>query len=174
MYEGTKCSFLEIIFKDINYFVVCIAGLLFFIGWWLIVDANAQYAAIFNVCQVYHLPGVSATVALVSKLLKKITFLFFFLQICTNIVPMELIYHSSSYSNKTCCTPCVAKICLFLFLMISFGSLISAFFILINDFILDQLTAQWPGYAICLQNVFIFTSSFLLRFGRKKDMAGLV
>ncbi|KAL1513792.1 hypothetical protein ABEB36_003153 [Hypothenemus hampei] len=135
---------------QINLLISAISSLLFFTGWWVIADVDVYRIILKN--KTYYVPGIISTFA----------FLF------TNIVPAHYFYDSFTYRHG-CFTPAVARTYLLMWLMISFGCLIGSFYILINDFILDQDKQQWPGYGICLQNCFIFTANMLLRFGKKHD-----
>lgn len=135
---------------QVNLIISATASFLFFGGWWLMADKDIYDVTENN--RLYHIPGIVATLAFLS----------------INIVPAHFFYDSITY-NQGCFSPGVAKLYLFIWLMISFGCLIGAFYILINDFILDQKRYQWPGYGICLQNILIFASSMLLRFGKQHE-----
>lgn len=133
-----------------NLIVSAVSSLLFFTGWWVIADADVHEEM--EKRQTYYAPGIVGTAA------------FFF----TNVVPAHYFYDSFTY-QQGCFTPGFARSYLFVWLMISFGCLIAAFYILVNDFILKPEVYQWPGYGIWLQNVLIFISSMVLRFAKKHD-----
>uniref|UniRef100_A0AAR5PAL6 Uncharacterized protein n=1 Tax=Dendroctonus ponderosae TaxID=77166 RepID=A0AAR5PAL6_DENPD len=133
-----------------NLIISGLSSVLFFSGWWIIADSSVQSVMAGN--RLYYLPALVGT------------FAFFF----TNIIPAHFFYDSLTYQTG-CFSPNVARTYLLVCLMISFGCLIAAFYVLVNDFLLQPQNEQWPGYGVWLHNVFIFIASMLLRFARKHD-----
>lgn len=133
-----------------NMIISGISSFMFFTGWWLMADVDINEVLFEN--RTYYIPGLVST------------FTFFLI----NIVPAHYFYDSFTYQTG-CFSPAVARTYLFVCLMISFGSLIGSFFILVNDFMLQPEKLQWPGYGICLQNTLIFISCMLLRFAKKRN-----
>ncbi|KAG5879266.1 hypothetical protein JTB14_020287 [Gonioctena quinquepunctata] len=88
----------------------------------MIIDVNVQHRSIMENSVVYHVPGIIGTLAMV----------------CVNIIPYEILFGTYPYPTDGHCSPLTAKLFLFLSLMTSFGCLIAATYILINDFILSQ------------------------------------
>lgn len=67
----------------------------------------------------------------------------------------------SGYENRI-------RVWLFIGFVLGFSSIIAATWIMIADFtIIDEKASKWPGIALLLQNVFIFFSSLLYKFGRQ-------
>lgn len=154
MYEISKfpCTTIEITPRNYNIFISIMAGLLFFSGWWLVIDANSMNRPIFDADRVYHLPGVFGSLAMIFM----------------NAVPARALYDSYYYNTSGgCCGKFAVKLFLFFVLSGSFGCLIAACYILVNDFILNQEKFQWPGYAIFFQNLFILSASLMMRFAKK-------
>lgn len=59
------------------------------------------------------------------------------------------------------------RVWLFIGFVLGFSSIIAATWIMIADFsIIDEKASRWPGVALLLQNLFIFFSSLLYKFGR--------
>ncbi|KAF2896137.1 hypothetical protein ILUMI_10050 [Ignelater luminosus] len=137
----------------LGYYSSMIGGILFFTGWWLMIDVHATYATVISTNKVYYLPGMFATAAF----------------IVVNIIPMGVIQESYYYSDRKCCGPLMAKASLFIGLLIAFGSLIASSYILVNDFLLQSDVYLWPGFGIFLQNLLIFSANMLLKFGTKSS-----
>ena len=69
-----------------------------------------------------------------------------------------------------------SKIWFFFGFLMGFGSLIGAGWILFGEYLFydEQYTnfapeSMWPGFAFFLQNLFIFISSVIYRFGRSEE-----
>lgn len=137
--------------STLNYYCSMIGGVLFFTGWWILIDVSASYPTVVHLNKVYYLPGLFATASL----------------LVVNMFPIDVMHDSYYYSERPCCGPLQIKICLFLGLTIAFGSLIGACFILINDFILGPEKHAWPGVGIFLQNLCIFSSNMVIKFGTR-------
>lgn len=150
MYEIHKFPCLHMKFNSL---IALLAGFLFYMGWWIMIDVNILYKTIIHNMKVYHAPGILGTI----------------MMILINMIPNEILYDSHFYDSDTCCSPFVIKMFLFFTLMGSFGCLIGGTFILVNDFLLQPQEYQWPGYGIFLQNLFIFVSNILMRFCRKRE-----
>ncbi|VEN41874.1 unnamed protein product [Callosobruchus maculatus] len=156
MYQESKipCVFLRNAnAKTFNYIVCGVAGFLFFFGWWLMIDLNAQHRTTMRENTPYHLPGVFASIAM----------------LLMNMIPTEYLYNSGVYTGGGCCTPFLCKLFLLVTLMASFGCLIGATYVMVNDFMLDPEQYQWPGYGVFFQTLCIFSSSVLCRFCRRGD-----
>eukprot|EP00079_Xenopus_tropicalis_P032769 XP_017946540.1 PREDICTED: transmembrane protein 50A isoform X2 [Xenopus tropicalis] len=93
------------------------AGVLFFTGWWIIIDAAVNYPETENLNHSYHACGVIATVA--------------FLMI--NAVSNGQV-RGDSYSEG-CMGQTGARIWLFLGFMLAFGSLIASMWILFGGYV---------------------------------------
>uniref|UniRef100_A0A096MA43 Transmembrane protein 50A n=1 Tax=Poecilia formosa TaxID=48698 RepID=A0A096MA43_POEFO len=114
------------------------AGVLFFTGWWIIIDAAVKYPTEGEFHHAYHTCGVIATVA--------------FLMI--NAVSNGQV-RGDSYSEG-CLGQTGARVWLFIGFMLAFGSLIASMWILFGGFVVPQKPAVYPGIAIFFQNAFIF------------------
>uniref|UniRef100_A0A8B9GKY9 Transmembrane protein 50A n=1 Tax=Amazona collaria TaxID=241587 RepID=A0A8B9GKY9_9PSIT len=128
------------------------AGVLFFTGWWIIIDAAVKYPEVEDFNHSYHACGVIATLA--------------FLMI--NAVSNGQV-RGDSYSegclgqtgtehrHKT--SPCAfqgARIWLFIGFMMAFGSLIASMWILFGGYVVKEKPVVYPGIAVFFQNAFIF------------------
>lgn len=135
--------------SKVNLLVAAACGWFFSTGWWCMIDVVSTYGDVVAENKVYCLPGVFATISM----------------FLVNIVPTAVIKESYYYGNGRNCAPSVALLSLFVGLMVAFGSMIGATYILINDFLLRPKEQQWPGAGIFLQNLFIFFANMLFKFG---------
>uniref|UniRef100_A0A8C2WN94 Transmembrane protein 50A n=1 Tax=Cyclopterus lumpus TaxID=8103 RepID=A0A8C2WN94_CYCLU len=112
------------------------AGVLFFTGWWIIIDAAVKYPDEGQFHHAYHTCGVIATVA--------------FLMI--NAVSNGQV-RGDSYSEG-CIGQTGARVWLFIGFMLAFGSLIASMWILFGGFVVPQKPVVYPGIAVFFQNGF--------------------
>uniref|UniRef100_A0A8C9WLQ8 Transmembrane protein 50A n=1 Tax=Scleropages formosus TaxID=113540 RepID=A0A8C9WLQ8_SCLFO len=127
------------------------AGVLFFTGWWIIIDAAVKYPQQESFNHAYHACGVIATVA--------------FLMI--NAVSNGQV-RGDSYSEG-CMGQTGARVWLFIGFMLAFGSLIASMWILFGD-LQDLCPVVYPGIAVFFQNAFIFFGGLVFKFGRTEDL----
>ncbi|KAL5010620.1 hypothetical protein ScPMuIL_012925 [Solemya velum] len=130
-----------------------VSGSLFFIGWWIVIDAsalynNGEYDHAFHTC------GAIGTVA------------FFFINSVSNGQ-----IRGDSYTDG-CMGKTVARVWLFIGFLMGFGALIGASWILFGFYVVGGKQPDWPGIAIFLQNLLIFFSSLVFKFGRTEDLWG--
>uniref|UniRef100_A0A8C5H0L0 Transmembrane protein 50A n=1 Tax=Gouania willdenowi TaxID=441366 RepID=A0A8C5H0L0_GOUWI len=111
------------------------AGVLFFTGWWIIIDAAVKYPDEGQFHHAYHTCGVIATLA--------------FLMI--NAVSNGQV-RGDSYSEG-CLGQTGARVWLFIGFMLAFGSLIASMWILFGGFVVPKKPV-YPGIAIFFQNGF--------------------
>ncbi|XP_054651821.1 transmembrane protein 50A isoform X4 [Dunckerocampus dactyliophorus] len=151
------------------------AGVLFFTGWWIIIDAAVKYPQQDEFPHAYHTCGVIATLA--------------FLMI--NAVSNGQV-RGDSYSDG-CMGQTGARVWLFIGFMMAFGSLIASMWILFGGFVVPHLPESnessvlcsinvtlpglseeepvvYPGIAIFFQNAFIFFGGLVFKFGRTEDL----
>jgi len=131
-----------------------IAGSMFFIGWWIIIDAAAAYPDNDTFNHACHTCGVVATIAL-----------FMINSVSNGQVRGE------AYSTG-CLGQTGARVWLFLGFMLAFGALIAACWILFGVYVVRQVTPDWPGVAVFLQNALIFFGGLVFKFGRTEDLWG--
>ncbi|KAA0202288.1 hypothetical protein HAZT_HAZT005720 [Hyalella azteca] len=134
-----------------NLFASILSGLLFSVGWWIIIDAAAKYPHESEMKHAYHACGVMATIAM----------------FMINTVSNAQVRGDGHEGG--CLGSYGARIWLFLGLMISFGSLIGSCWILFDGYVVAGFTPVYPGVAVFLQNLFIFFSSVMYKFGRVED-----
>ncbi|KAG7334431.1 hypothetical protein KOW79_002838 [Hemibagrus wyckioides] len=128
------------------------AGVLFFTGWWIIIDAAIMYPKEEDFHHAYHTCGVIATIA--------------FLMI--NAVSNGQV-RGDSYSEG-CMGQTGARVWLFIGFMLAFGSLIASMWILFGGFVVPAKAAVYPGIAVFFQNAFIFFGGLVFKFGRTEDL----
>ncbi|KAF4106100.1 hypothetical protein G5714_013762 [Onychostoma macrolepis] len=130
------------------------AGVLFFTGWWIIIDAAIMYPKEEQFHHAYHTCGVIATIA--------------FLMI--NAVSNGQV-RGDSYSEG-CLGQTGARIWLFIGFMLAFGSLIASMWILFGGFVVTdhKELSVYPGIAVFFQNAFIFFGGLVFKFGRTEDL----
>ncbi|XP_059479939.1 transmembrane protein 50A isoform X2 [Neocloeon triangulifer] len=137
-----------------NAFASIASGILFFTGWWIIIDIAAAYpdSNVFN--HAYHTCGVVGTISL------------FMINVVSNAQ-----VRGDAYTNG-CMGPRGARVWLFIGFVLGFVSVFAACWILFADFIPDDKKSTYPGVGLFLQNIFIFIASLLFKFGRSEDMWG--
>lgn len=134
-----------------------IAGILFFSGWWIAIDAAVVYPEKTELKDVFHICGVFGTISM----------------IMVNMISNGQL-RGESYTTG-CLGVFGARIWFFVGFLFAFGSLLGASWILFGEYVVDnkgntfQPTYTYPGVAIFLQNVFIFFSSLVYKFGRSED-----
>uniref|UniRef100_A0A2P2HZ73 Transmembrane protein 50A-like n=2 Tax=Hirondellea gigas TaxID=1518452 RepID=A0A2P2HZ73_9CRUS len=137
-----------------NFFASVFAGLMFSAGWWFIIDAAAMYPSNEVLSHSYHACGVMATIAM----------------FMINTISNGQV-RGDSYDGG-CMGSFGARIWLFFGLMLSFGSLIGACWILFDGYVASGFTPVYPGVAVFMQNLLIFLSSIVYKFGRHEDTWG--
>lgn len=124
-----------------------VAGGLFFIGWWVMIDA----AATETFEPAYHAVGVVSSLAVV------------FINSVSNSQVRGDSYDVGFLGTKG------ARVWLIIGFLFAFGALIAASWILFANFVVKDVADPYPGVAIFLQNAFIFFSGILFKFGRTED-----
>lgn len=134
------------------------AGTIFSVGWWIVIDAAAIYpdATVFN--HAYHTCGVIATIAL----------------FMINAVSNEAV-RGDGYTEGLCGSH-GARVWLFVGFLLSFGSLIASAWVLFGPYVADNTGTPplpvGPGVSVFLQNLFIFFSTMIFKFGRTEEGSG--
>uniref|UniRef100_A0A9L0K4F9 Transmembrane protein 50A n=1 Tax=Equus asinus TaxID=9793 RepID=A0A9L0K4F9_EQUAS len=136
--EGFRCSECIDWGEKRNTIASITAGVLFFTGWWIIIDAAVIYPKMEEFNHSYHACGVIATIA--------------FLMI--NAVSNGQV-RGDSYSEG-CLGQTGARIWLFIGFMLAFGSLIASMWILFGGYVAKEKAVVYPGIAVFFQNAFIF------------------
>uniref|UniRef100_A0A8D0GH67 Transmembrane protein 50A n=1 Tax=Sphenodon punctatus TaxID=8508 RepID=A0A8D0GH67_SPHPU len=126
------------------------AGVLFFTGWWIIIDAAVKYPNMEEFSHSYHACGVIATIA--------------FLMI--NAVSSGQV-RGDSYSEG-CLGQTGAHIWLFIGFMMAFGSLIASMWVLFAGYVKEKAVV-YPGIPVFFQNDFIFFGGLVFKFGCPED-----
>ncbi|KAM5161379.1 transmembrane protein 50A [Marmota monax] len=150
--EGMRCSECIDWGEKRNTIASVAAGVLFFTGWWIIIDAAVIYPTMEEFNHSYHACGVIATIA--------------FLMI--NAVSNGQV-RGDSYSEG-CLGQTGARIWLFLGFMLAFGSLITSMWILFGGYVAKEKPIVYPGIAVFFQNAFIFFGGLVFKFGRTEDL----
>ncbi|XP_023782168.1 transmembrane protein 50B isoform X1 [Cyanistes caeruleus] len=114
-----------------------VAGVLFFTGWWIMIDAAVVYPKPEQLNHAFHTCGVFSTLA------------FFMINAVSNAQ-----VRGDSYSDG-CLGRTGARIWLFIGFMLMFGSLIASMWILFGAYV-TQNTNVYPGLAVFFQNALIF------------------
>uniref|UniRef100_A0A493ST36 Transmembrane protein 50B n=1 Tax=Anas platyrhynchos platyrhynchos TaxID=8840 RepID=A0A493ST36_ANAPP len=114
-----------------------VAGVLFFTGWWIMIDAAVVYPKPEQMNHAFHTCGVFSTLA------------FFMINAVSNAQ-----VRGDSYSDG-CLGRTGARVWLFIGFMLMFGSLIASMWILFGAYV-TQNTNVYPGLAVFFQNALIF------------------
>ncbi|XP_038657566.1 transmembrane protein 50B [Scyliorhinus canicula] len=128
-----------------------VAGVLFFTGWWIIIDAAVVYSKNGEMNPAFHTCGVMSTIA------------FFMINAVSNGQ-----VRGDGYSDG-CLGRTGARIWLFIGFMIMFGSLIASMWILFGAYVVPKVNV-YPGLAVFFQNALIFFSSLIYKFGRTEEL----
>jgi hypothetical protein len=130
-----------------------LAGSLFFIGWWIILDVAAAGHPTFYAA--YYICGVLGTIAL------------FMINVISN---GQL---RGDAFTEGCLGPRGSRTWLFIGFVLGFGAVIASGWILFGGYVLrSDVTDKWPGTAVFLQNFCIFLSALVYKFGRSEDLWG--
>ncbi|XKL65163.1 hypothetical protein PGB90_005249 [Kerria lacca] len=142
-----SCIWFEIEDNKRNATASIIAGLLFFVGWWLMIDANVVHPDL--VSTGYYVWGTLGTISL----------------IMVNLISRSQIHGDSSggYFDTN-----VARAWLFVGFVLGFASVIASFGIFFANFFPKDIS-KTPGIELFLQNILIFLSSIIYKFGRTEE-----
>merc|ERR1711879_472928 len=127
------------------------SGILFFVGWWLAIDAAACYTDKTDLKDVFHICGVFGTVSM----------------LMVNAVSNRQL-RGEGYEYG-CLGVNGVRIWFFFGFLMGFGSLIGAAWILFGEYVSNtnfNPKTTYPGVAIFLQNACIFFASIIYKFGR--------
>ncbi|EDW85352.1 uncharacterized protein Dwil_GK10565 [Drosophila willistoni] len=125
-----------------------VAGLLFFAGWWTLIDAmSGDSQHLITTGHVFI--GVFGTISFCM----------------VNSVKGEHI----SENNSSEVGARIAKLWLLIGFVIGFASIIAAIWVMIDDFINDRNKDSSLGVALLVQNAFILLSNLVYKFGRNEE-----
>ncbi|XP_035788800.1 transmembrane protein 50B-like [Anopheles albimanus] len=128
-----------------------IASLLFFSGWWIIIDTASVYPDSFNFS--FYICGILATISF----------------IMVNAVSNEMLHGGSAFTGGILGGSGI-KVFLFTGFVLGFTSIIAAIWIMVAEFAVNEArTDKYPGYALLIHNVFIFLSTLIYKFGRQSE-----
>ncbi|CAL8378056.1 transmembrane protein 50B [Gadus morhua] len=130
-----------------------VAGVLFFTGWWVMIDAATIYTTQEQMNHAFHTCGVFSTIA------------FFMINAVSNGQVRGDTYGEGCFGRTG------VRLWLFMGFMVMFGSLIGAIWILFGAYV-TQGKEVAPGLAVFFQNAFIFFSTLIFKFGRTEDLWG--
>ncbi|CAF0858753.1 unnamed protein product [Adineta ricciae] len=151
---GNCCQNLELGERfNRNTIASIVAGVIFAIGWWIIIDSTCQHPTQAEFNKVYYIIGAVGTIAL----------------ILVNSVSNAQV-RGDAYGDS-CVGQVGARIILFIAFLLAFGSLIGGAWVLFGYYIPYKSSDKiYPGIAIFCQNLAIFISTVILKFGRKEDL----
>ncbi|XP_015781391.1 transmembrane protein 50A [Tetranychus urticae] len=127
-----------------------IAGVLFFTGWWIIIDVNSLFGSE-DFSLGYHVCGIFATVSL------------FMINAVSNGQVRGESYNTGFLGQKA------ARTWLFVGFVLGFSSIIAATWILFAAYVIPNKQVIYPGIGLFLQNILIFAGSLVFKFGRSED-----
>ncbi|KAM9486185.1 transmembrane protein 50B-like isoform 1-T2 [Clarias gariepinus] len=130
-----------------------VAGLLFFTGWWVIIDAAVSYPDPKDLNHAFHTCGVFSTLA------------FFMINAVSNAHIRGDVFEDGCLGRTG------ARLWLFIGFLMMFSSLIASIWILFGVYVAKGLPVH-PGLCVFFQNLFIFFSSLVYKFGRTEDLWG--
>ncbi|XP_027008286.1 transmembrane protein 50B isoform X2 [Tachysurus fulvidraco] len=130
-----------------------VAGFLFFTGWWVIIDAAVHYPKPEDLNHAFHTCGVFSTLA------------FFMINAVSNAHIRGDSYEEGCFGHRG------ARVWLFIGFLIMFVSLIASVWILFGAYVAPGLPV-YPGLCVFFQNLLIFFSSLVYKFGRTEELWG--
>ncbi|MEJ1282980.1 transmembrane protein 50B [Cricetulus griseus] len=128
-----------------------VAGILFFTGWWIMIDAAVVYPKPEQLNHAFHTCGVFSTLA------------FFMINAVSNAQVRGDSYESGCLGRTG------ARVWLFIGFMLMFGSLIASMWILFGAYVTQNIDV-YPGLAVFFQNALIFFSTLIYKFGRTEEL----
>ncbi|VDD94979.1 unnamed protein product [Enterobius vermicularis] len=132
----------------------CAASVLFFAGWWLMIDTAAVYSPK-DWSNVYIIVTIFATVAM------------FMINAVSNSQVRGEAMQEGILGTKG------SRLWLMCGFVLSFASLVAAMWIMLEDYVLvpgDH--ANWPGVVLFLHIFLIFVASLVYKFGRTEELWG--
>lgn len=133
-----------------NVLASMLAGTLFFVGWWFIIDAHAKYPS--EMSNAYHLCGVFGAISL------------FMINSVTNAQIRGDAYNDGYLGARG------ARGWVFIGFVMGFAAVFAACWILFANYVATGAQHYWPGVGLFLQNVFIFLGSLTYKFGRLEEL----
>jgi len=131
------------------------AGVMFSIGWWIVIDASVQFPSQEEMNHATHVCGVVSTLAL----------------FMINAVSNGAV-RGDNYTEG-CVGQTGARIFLFVGFLLGFSALIASAWILFGVYVVPADKGDnWPGVAIFLQNALIFFGGLIFKFGRTEEQWG--
>ncbi|OQR72542.1 transmembrane protein 50B-like [Tropilaelaps mercedesae] len=121
-----------------------VAGSLFAIGWWIMIDCASRHPSSQELNHAYHTIGVISTLSL----------------IMVNVVS-NAQFRGEGYTDGAC-GQTGAQVWLFIGFVLGFGALLG------SSWILVATNFHGTSLSVFFQNVFIFASSMAFKFGRKE------
>ncbi|CAF0896066.1 unnamed protein product, partial [Adineta steineri] len=128
-----------------------VAGSLFTIGWWLIIDVCIRYPSNDQFHKALLTIGIIASLALI------------FVNSISNSR-----FHGDYYRDG-CIGLTLARVILFLSFLFVFGSVIAGAWLMIALYMIPNAKDIYPGVALFIQTLLIFASTLILKFGRTED-----
>jgi len=145
-----QCTCMSELGEKRNAIASVVSGVLFFVGWWIIIGVYATMK--FNGW--YIVVGVVGTVSM------------FMVNAISNGQLRGDAINEGAMGTKA------ARLWLLTAFVFGFGALIAALWILFGVFVIPGDTGNdgmWPGLCLFFQNFFIFLSSLVYKFGRTED-----
>ena len=126
-----------------------LAGVLFAVGWWIAIDVGAVDSTDFS--KAYWTCGVFGTVGL----------------FMVNSVSNSQLRGDAYVPGVMGMTG--TRVWMVLGFLCTFGSLIGAAFILFGEYVYKSIHPSYPGTGFFMQNLLIFMSTIIFKFGRVED-----
>ncbi|CAF0773361.1 unnamed protein product [Adineta steineri] len=129
-----------------------LSGALFAFAWWIIIDLTYQYPLKSDFNKIYYIIGIVATFAL----------------ILANSISNSQVLGDTNEDN--CLGQFGARSLLFISFLLAFGSLIASAWLLFGYYISHKQGNLYPIVMIFVQNLIIFISTLILKFGRREEV----
>ncbi|KAL7676082.1 hypothetical protein ACOME3_002338 [Neoechinorhynchus agilis] len=135
-----------------NETVAVFSGVLFSIGWWLIIDTAILYPTSTEFNKAYLSIGIMATLALLA----------------VNFVSNHRV--SGEIYSEGCFGPVASQLWLFLSFLTLFSCVITSAWIMVAVYAIPHTKPISPGIALFMQLMLIFSSALFMKFGRRESI----
>lgn len=136
-----------------NTYSAIVAGFLFFLAWWLMIDTAVVYTNAGHWNNWYFMLALAST----------------FTMFMVNSVSNSTI--QGNYIDEGMLGVKGARLWLMFGFIGSFACIVAGIWIMFGNYVLQQEgTPKWPGIALFLHTAFIFLASLIYKFGRTEEL----
>uniref|UniRef100_A0A914C1D9 Transmembrane protein 50A n=1 Tax=Acrobeloides nanus TaxID=290746 RepID=A0A914C1D9_9BILA len=131
------------------------AGILFFGGWWLMIDTAANFTKTNEWSNVYIIVTIAGSIAM------------FMVNAVSNSQVQGVSMDEGILGTKG------SRLWLMSAFVLSFACIVAATWIMFSDYVLQKTDkSNWPGVSLFIHNFMIFMASLVYKFGRSEEHWG--